>query len=165
MTYFGSDSGRSGGPAGGSPAPNVPWGHLSASAPATATPPNDAATVDRSIVPTFGSPAAPAAFTVVHPPLLWVILALAAGLAGLALAAVWGDIGPLAAVAWVIGGPACFALASVFVSVDTSRRTQIGYSRGAPDLATALYIAAVVSGVVAVMVAAVRLAFWAGRGF
>lgn len=165
MTYFGSDSGRPDGSADRAPAPFVPWGNNTAASPFTPARADDAPAAERTVAPSFDSAATPAAFSVVHPPLLWAALALAAGLVGIVLAGVWGEVGPLAAVAWVIGGPACFSLASVFVSIDTSRRTQVGYSRGTPDLATALYVAAIVSGIVAVLVAAIRLAFWAGRGF
>lgn len=112
-----------------------------------------------------GAPQSTAAFTVVHPPLVWLYAAAGAGLVALVLVLVFWGVVPLAIVGWVLGGPIAIALTSIFQSADTARRTQIGYSTGRDALAKTLYIAALVLGLAAVVVAALTLAMWAGRGF
>jgi len=112
-----------------------------------------------------GGPQSSAAFSVVHPPLVWLYAAAGAGLVALVLVLVFWGVVPLAIVGWVLGGPIAIALTSIFQSVDTARRTQIGYSTGRNALAKTLYIAALALGLAAVVVAAVTLAVWAGRGF
>jgi hypothetical protein len=111
------------------------------------------------------APQPTAAFSVVHPPLVWLYAATGVGLVALILVLVFWGVVPIAIVGWVLGGPIAIALTSIFQSADTSRRTQIGYSTGRSALARILYIAALVVGLAAVVVAAVTLAMWAGRGF
>lgn len=106
-----------------------------------------------------------AAFTVVHPPLVWLYAATGVALVALVLVLVFWGVVPIAIAGWVLGGPIAIALTSIFQSADTARRTQIGYSTGRNALAKTLYIAALVLGLAAVVVAAVTLAMWAGRGF
>ncbi len=110
-------------------------------------------------------PSSPPAFTVVHPPLAWLYAALGAGAVALALVIALRDVIPVVFAGWVLGGPVAFALTAVFQSVDTSRRTQLGYSTGRKAIVTSLYIAALTVGFAAVAVAAVILALWAGRNF
>jgi len=102
---------------------------------------------------------------VVHPPLVWLYVAVSASTTALALVIVfWGSI-PVAVISWILGGPVAIALTSVFQSIDTSRRTELGYSSGRSTLVRALYIAALGLGLGAVIVTALNLALWAGRGF
>jgi hypothetical protein len=112
----------------------------------------------------FGEPPA-AAFDVVHPPLVWLSSAVGVAAVALALGIVFWGVIPIAIVAWVLGGPVTIGLTAVFQSIDTDRRTQLGYSSGRAGLAAVLYVAALALGLGAVAVAAVDLALWAGRGF
>ncbi len=75
----------------------------------------------------------PATFVPTAAPVAWLFGAVGAGAVALAagLLAMYLKLPWLAIAAWAIGGPATIALTTVFTSVDTSRRTQIGYGQDA----------------------------------
>ncbi|MEV8359743.1 hypothetical protein [Microbacterium sp. NPDC076895] len=83
----------------------------------------------------------------------------------IALVLIAGGTAPVAGVAWLLGGPVTIGLTATFQRVDTKRRTQLGYSMGRVLLARILYVGALTLGMIAVIVAAINLALWAGRGF
>lgn len=139
------------------------WGGAPTPAAATELPGGPERSPDPNHLGFGGRPAS--TFAVVHPPLAWLYAAVAVAAVALALAcAFWGVI-PIAVIAWLLGGLVTIALTSVFQIVDTDRRTQLGYSSGRSGLATALYVSALALGLGAVVIAAIDLAFWAGRGF
>jgi hypothetical protein len=111
----------------------------------------------------FGASAlpAPAALAAARPPLQWLWAALAAGLVGLALAAVDTDHAVLTVIAWLITGPVAFGLLSTFTSADTRQRARALYV--SPTWAPMAYWVVTALVLLAVVGSALRIAEWVGR--
>lgn len=102
-----------------------------------------------------------AALTAARPPVMWLWLALAAGVVGGVLALILGQAIPVAVAAWVVAGPAAFTLLAHFTARDTRLRSAPLYV--APAWVPLLYRISVVIALVGIVCAAWRIADWAGR--
>lgn len=69
--------------------------------------------------------------------------------------------GPLLILAWLLAGPVAFGLIAWFANRDTRERARALYSES--PLSRILFWAAVAVSIVAVLIAALQLAFWIGR--
>ncbi|MCK8647259.1 hypothetical protein [Mycobacterium colombiense] len=103
------------------------------------------------------------ALTTAGPPLVWFAVALALGLAGVALAGASALGGPMIAAAvagWLLAGPLAIGALAVFSRVDTRRRTEAIYS--APTWTSTLYWVVLAVCLVGIAVGAWQIALWAG---
>jgi hypothetical protein len=110
------------------------------------------------------SPAGIGALATAGPPLLWFAVALALGIAGIALAATSALGGPIiaaAAAGWLLAGPLAIGALAVFRRVDTRRRTEAIYS--APTWTSRLYWMVLAVCLVGIAVGAWQIALWAGK--
>lgn len=109
------------------------------------------------------SPAGIGALTTAGPPLVWFAVALALGIAGIALAATSVLAGPMIAAAvmgWLLAGPLAIGALAVFSRVDTRRRTEAIYS--APTWTSRLYWLVLAVCLLGIAVGAWQIALWAG---
>lgn len=109
------------------------------------------------------SPAGIGALTTAGPPLVWFAVALALGIAGIALAAASALSGPMiaaAAMGWLLAGPLAIGALAVFSRVDTRRRTEAIYS--APTWTSRLYWMVLTVCLLGIAVGAWQIALWAG---
>jgi len=95
------------------------------------------------------------------PPVLWMWGGIAAAVVGGVIAAVVGSIVPLAWTAWALAGPISIGLFSVFSLRDTKQRSKPLYGERAA--VTWIFRAGWVLAFIGVILAALRLADWAGR--
>ncbi|GAB3764982.1 hypothetical protein [Microlunatus parietis] len=102
-----------------------------------------------------------AALEIARPPLPYLGLAAGISLVALLLAALLGAIPGLAITAWVLAGPVAIGVLAYFIKADTAERARPVYA--APGWVRPAYVAALVLCGVAVVVAALRIAFWVGR--
>ncbi|MFC7619871.1 hypothetical protein [Microlunatus sp. GCM10028923] len=102
-----------------------------------------------------------AALEIARPPLPYLGLAAGISLVALLLAALLGAIPGLAITAWVLAGPVAIGVLAYFIKADTAERARPVYA--APTWVRPAYVAALVLCGVAVIVAALRIAFWVGR--
>jgi hypothetical protein len=96
-----------------------------------------------------------------QPPVAWLFGSLAAGLAGGTLAAALGSDPRWAFLGWALGGLVAIGLLAVFARADALRRAapvRVDF-RWVPGL----YVTAAACALAAVVVGALRIAFWAGR--
>lgn len=109
------------------------------------------------------SPAGIGALTTAGPPLVWFAVALALGIAGIALAGASAMGGPMIAAAvggWLLAGPLAIGALAVFSRVDTRRRAEAIYS--APTWTPTLYWVVLAVCLVGIAVGAWQIALWAG---
>lgn len=102
-----------------------------------------------------------ATLEIARPPLPYLGLAAAISLVALLLAALLGAIPGLAITAWVLAGPVAIGVLAYFIKADTAERARPVYA--APNWVRPAYVAALVLCGAAVVVAALRIAFWVGR--
>jgi hypothetical protein len=95
------------------------------------------------------------------PRLRWLVLAATAGLVGLGLAALLGQLILPAIAGWLLSGPVAIGLLAVHLHSESQRRAMpasLDYAWLRPG-----YVAVLVLALVAVVVSALRIALWAGR--
>jgi len=110
---------------------------------------------------TAGPVADSTAVEIARPPLPYLGAAAAIALLALLLAAALGTVPGLAITAWVLAGPVAIGVLAYFIKADTTQRARPIYA--APGWLRPAYVAALVLCGAAVIVAALRIAFWVGR--
>lgn len=98
---------------------------------------------------------------IARPPLPYLGAAAAISLVALLLASALGAIPGLAITAWVLAGPVAIGVLAYFIRADTAERARPVYA--APTWVRPAYVAALVLCGAAIVVAALRIAFWVGR--
>lgn len=109
--------------------------------------------------PGFGGESA--TLEIARPPLPYLGAAAAISLLALLLAAALGATPGFAITAWVLAGPVAIGVLAYFIKADTTERARPVYA--APGWLRPGYVAVLVLCGVAVVVAALRIAFWVGR--
>ncbi|OBF66372.1 hypothetical protein A5753_06550 [Mycobacterium sp. 852002-51971_SCH5477799-a] len=147
-----------------------PWANQRPAAARPAT--SDAFQAPSAFDPTSGrdafgqltaSPAGIGALTTAGPPLVWFVVALALGVAGIALAGASALGRPMIAAAvagWLLAGPLAIGALAVFSRVDTRRRAEAIYS--APTWTSRLYWIVLAVCLLGIAVGAWQIALWAG---
>ncbi len=102
-----------------------------------------------------------AALEIARPPLPYLGAAAGIALLALLLAALLGATPGIAITAWVLAGPIAIFVLAYFIKADTTERARPIYA--APAWLRPGYVAVLVLCGVAVVVAALRIAFWVGR--
>lgn len=103
---------------------------------------------------------ASAPLTISRPPLPLLLIALVIAVVAAVVAGLFGQ--PLIAViCWVFAGPIAIGVIALYVTRDNNARAQGIYA--APRWARAFHVVTSVVCVLAVIVPAVRIAFWVGR--
>lgn len=92
-------------------------------------------------------------------PLQWLGAALLVAALGAALSLVMSGVGLI--LGWALCGPVAFGVIAFFVNRDMRQRTKAVYVRS--SFYTALYWGTIVLTFVAVLMSAVRLAYWVAR--
>jgi hypothetical protein len=110
----------------------------------------------------FAPPVALGALEVATPPIGWIVAAIVAGVAALAVVLGFGGAIEWAAVGWVVAGPIAIGLLAAFTIHNVRRQTSPLYDDRAP-LVPALYWPAVVIAGVGVAISAWFIADWVGR--
>lgn len=98
---------------------------------------------------------------IARPPLPFLGAAAAISVFALLLAAVLGETPGVAIAAWVLAGPIAIGVLAYFIKADTPERARPIYA--APGWLRPGYVAVLVLCGLAVLVAALRIAFWVGR--
>lgn len=100
-------------------------------------------------------------FEAAGPPVLWMWAGIVAALIGLALAVIAGNVVPLSWTAWALAGPVAIGLYSVFSLRDTKQRSKPLYG----DRVAVTWTLRIgwILAFLGVIIAALRLADWAGR--
>lgn len=101
------------------------------------------------------------ALTVGRPPVHWLVGCAAVAVVAAVLAALFGDAPAVALAAWFAGGPVAVSLLGAFTLFDTRARAQAIYAR--QSWVRPAYVACLVLCGIAVVVSALRIAFWVGR--
>ncbi|WP_152360823.1 hypothetical protein [Microlunatus speluncae] len=102
-----------------------------------------------------------AALEIARPPLPYLGAAAGIALLALLLGALLGATPGIAITAWVLAGPVAIFVLAYFIKADTTERARPIYA--APSWLRPGYVAVLVLCGVAVVVAALRIAFWVGR--
>jgi hypothetical protein len=102
-----------------------------------------------------------ATLEIARPPLPLLGIAAVVSLLALLLAAVLGETPGVAITAWVLAGPIAIGVLAYFIKADTTERARPIYA--APGWLRPGYVAVLVLCGIAVVVAALRIAFWVGR--
>lgn len=103
-----------------------------------------------------------APLAVAVPPVRWLGISVLVALVSAGLALAFGAAVPgLAISGWVLSGPLAIGLLAYFTVLDTRERTKATYI--APTWVRAGYWVCVVVSLAAVLVCALRIAFWVGR--
>ena len=100
-------------------------------------------------------------FETAGPPVLWMLAGIVAALIGLGLALIAGSVVPLSWTAWALAGPVAIGLYSVFSLRDTKQRSKPLY--GERVAVTWILRIGWILAFLGVILAALRLADWAGR--
>ncbi|MGU3291484.1 hypothetical protein [Williamsia sp. M5A3_1d] len=103
----------------------------------------------------------PDAGTASGPPVVWCVMALVAALVGIALAIVGWNEGLIATIGWVATGPVAIGFLARHTIVDTSRSTNIFYSR--PAWSGPSYYGTLVCAMAGVALCAWPIAQWVAR--
>jgi len=109
----------------------------------------------------WSEPAVSGGANVAGPPFLWLSVAIGLATCGVVVGLLAAQVVAVAVLAWALSGPLAIGASAAFTFADTKQRANSIY--GQRQLATYLYVTALVLALVGVVIASLHIADWAGR--